>query len=155
MSFAIKGLDPTPYTHLYGMDDAQLAAHGAYRYHADNSPGFPDRIEMRDADIGEALLLVGHESMDLETPYKTSHAIFVLEGATQAYASKNEVPTVMHRRLVSLRGFDDHGMIVDAALAQGDALSHTIERLFEQPTITTIHAHYALRGCFAGFITRS
>lgn len=155
MSFVIRGLDPSPYTHLYGMDDAQLAAHGAYRYRADSMPGYPDRVEMRDAEIGEDLLLVGHPSMGLDTPYKTSHAIFVREGATEIYEERETVPTVMHRRLLSLRAFDAHGMMMDAELAQGDAIAPTIERLFERSDTSRIHAHYALRGCFAGRITRS
>lgn len=110
---------------------------------------------MRDAEIGEDLLLVGHQSMSLDTPYKTSHAIFVREGALEAYVDQNTVPQVMHRRLLSLRAFDARGMMTDAALAQRDDIASTIESLFKDSNVSHIHAHYALRGCYSGLITRS
>lgn len=154
MSFVVTGLSAAPYTHLYGLSDAELAEHGAYRYTADASPGFPDRIEMRDAQLGERLLLVNHASMDQATPYKTSHAIFVLEGARESYRAGNTIPDVMHRRLLSLRAFDRSGMMLDAELAQGDAISETVERFLANLKADRIHAHYALRGCYAGLIER-
>lgn len=155
MSFTVTGLLAEPYTHLYGLSDAELSASGAYRYRADVSPGFPDRIEMRDAQVGETLLLVNHASMDQETPYRTAHAIFVREGAEKTYRETNIIPQVMHRRLLSLRAFDIGGMMLDAELAQGDAIREVARRLLDNPAVDRIHAHYALRGCYAGLIERS
>lgn len=155
MSFVVTGLDPEPFAHLYGLSDAALKEHGAYRYTADSSPGFPDRVEMRDADIGETLLLLNHSSMDKDTPYKTSHAIFVREGAEVRYQKADVVPSVMHRRPLSLRAFDSAGMMLDAALAEGDAIATTVQRLLDNLSVDCIHAHYALRGCYAGLITRN
>ncbi|MEO0382152.1 MAG: DUF1203 domain-containing protein [Pseudomonadota bacterium] len=154
-SFVVSGLSPQPYRHLYGLSDDDLATYGACRYTADTSPGFPDRIEMRDAEVGETLLLVNHVSMGQDTPYKTSHAIFVCEGAQDTYQAQNTIPQVMSRRLLSLRAFDAEGMMLDAELAEGDAISQTVQRLLVRPKTDRIHAHYALRGCYAGLITRS
>lgn len=155
MSFTVTGLSAEPYAHLYGLSDTELAAQGAYRYCADASPGFPDRIEMRDAQVGETLLLVNHASMDRETPYRTAHAIFVREGAEKTYRESNIIPQVMHRRLLSLRAFNGAGMMLDADLAQGDAISEVAKRLLDNPAVDRIHAHYALRGCYAGLIERA
>ena len=58
MNFRIRGLSPEPFIGLYGLADEELAARGARRYIADACPGFPDRIEVRDVDKGEAVLLV-------------------------------------------------------------------------------------------------
>lgn len=155
MSFVVTGLSAEPYTHLYGLSDQELNEYGVYRYAADISPGFPDRVEMRDAELGETLLLVNHASMDRDTPYKTSHAIFVLEGAQESYRSQNTIPQVMHRRLLSLRAFDASGMMLGAELAQGDAISDVADRFLDNPAVDSIHAHYALRGCYAGLIKRT
>jgi hypothetical protein len=155
MSFTVTGLPAERFAHLYGLSDADLAAHGAIRYTADSNPGFPDRVEMRDAELGETLLLINHASMDQETPYKTSHAIFVLEGARTTYRAVDTIPDVMRRRLLSLRAFDGDGMMRDAALAEGEAIAPTVQRLLDDPAVDRIHAHYALRGCYAGLITRS
>lgn len=154
MSFVVTGLSAEPYVHLYGLSDEDLKRHGAYRYTADVSPGFPDRVEMRDAQVGETLLLVNHASMDADTPYRTSHAIFILEGVQDTYRSVNSIPDVMHRQLLSLRAFDAEGMMLDAELAQGDAIKETAVRFLTNPDVDRIHAHYALRGCYAGLIKR-
>lgn len=125
---------------------------GAKRYVAGEAPGFPGRIEMRDADLGEKLLLLNHVSMAQDTPYKASHAIFVLEGAETAYRGENEIPDVMFRRLLSLRSFDGAGMMVDADLAKGADIALLIERLFENQQAAYSHAHNTLRGCYSGRI---
>src|SRR6202012_5688894 len=60
MSFRVTGLSAAPFRSLYGLSDQELALRGVKRYVADKKPGFPDRIEMRDAEIGEKLLLLNH-----------------------------------------------------------------------------------------------
>ena len=85
MHYRISGLSPEPFRHLYGLSDDELARAGVIRYLADKSPGFPDRIEMRDADIGQRLLLLNHVCQTAATPYRASHAIFVREGAEETY----------------------------------------------------------------------
>lgn len=155
MSFKIQGLKADPYRHLYGMSDEQLEAYGVKRYICDNTPGYPDRIEMRDAEIGETLLLVNHTSMDKQTPYKATHAIFVREGAEKSFNAENSVPSVMYNRLISLRAFDKQGMMVDAEIAKGDDIKTTIDKMFNDGNVEHIDAHNAIRGCFSGKITRS
>lgn len=155
MGFIVSGLSAEPYLHLYGLSDEALAEQGVKRYVADEVPGFPDRIEMRDAKLGESLLLFNHVSQPENTPYRASHAIFILEGAKNTYNGVNEVPPVMFSRLLSLRAFDAGGMMVDADLAKGHDIETKIERLFENGQIVYIHAHNALRGCYSGRIDRA
>jgi hypothetical protein len=155
MKFVIRGLSANHYRHLYGMSTEELEANGAKRYVCDAAPGYPDRIEMRDAEIGETLLLVNHVSMDKQTPYKASHAIFVREGAEQSFEAENEVPPVMFSRLLSLRAFDQSGMMVDANVAKAEKIQTTIEKMFRDKQVAHIDAHNAVRGCFSGRITRA
>jgi Protein of unknown function (DUF1203) len=154
MGFVVTGLCAQPFAHLNGLSDQELAAHGVQRMIADACPGFPDRIEMREAKPGESLLLLNHISQPASSPYRASHAIFVLEGAQESYVGENEIPEVMQTRMLSLRAFDDQGMMVDAALAQGDALVPAITGLLENQVVSCIHAHNATRGCYAGKIMR-
>lgn len=155
MGFVVTGLSSEPYRHLYGLSDNELAAHGVKRYVADVTPGFPDRIEMRDANLGESLLLLNHVSVEQETPYKASHAIFIREGAEQTYRGANEIPEVMFSRLLSLRSFDAEGMMIDASVAKGEEIKLEVERLLDDPKVSHIHAHNAARGCYSGRIDRS
>ena len=154
MSLRITGLDPTPFLELYGLSEAELAARGVERHVATSKPGFPDRVEMRDAEPGETLLLVNYVHQPADTPYRASHAIFVREGATQAYDAVGEAPEVMRVRPLSLRAFDDRGVMLDADLVDGAALEPVAERLLATPGVTYLQAHYAKRGCYAARITR-
>ena len=89
MDFRIQGLSPEPFLPLYGLSDEELANRSAKRYIASVKPGFPDRIEMRDAEHGEHLILVNYVHQPADTPYRASHAVFVLEGAEKRYDSVN------------------------------------------------------------------
>ena len=133
MAFRITGLSPEPFLHLYGRPEDELAKHGVKRCVANNKPGFPDRIEMRDAEPGETLLLLNHVHQPANTPYRASHAIFVREGATQTYDRVDEVPELLRVRLLSLRAFDADGMMHEADVVDGGKVEPLIERLLSKP----------------------
>ena len=106
VSFRITGLAPELFRHLYGLDEAELAALGVQRYAVDAAAGFPDRVEMRDLEPGERALLLNFTHLESASPYRSSHAIFVREGAAVRYDRINEVPEVMRTHQLSLRAFD-------------------------------------------------
>jgi hypothetical protein len=155
MSFRITGLSAEPFRHLYGLSDHELARHGVRRYIANTRPGFPDRIEMRDASVGDKLLLLNHVCQPANSPYRASHAIFVREGAENTYDRVDEVPEVMRTRLLSLRAYDADGMMLDAEVVDGREIEGVISRLFVAPDVAYIHAHNAKRGCYSGRIDRA
>jgi hypothetical protein len=155
MHFRITGLSPEPFRPLYGLSDEELAFRGVKRCIADHTPGFPDRIEMRDAAVGEKLLLLNHTCQPANTPYRATHAIFVREGAENTYDCIDEVPEVMRSRLLSLRAYDTLGMMLDADVVDGRQIEGVIARFFQSPHIAYIHAHNAKRGCYSGRIDRA
>jgi hypothetical protein len=155
IGFRITGLSALPFRHLYGLSDQDLALHGVKRYVADKSPGFPDRIEMRDASVGERLLLLNHVCQPANTPYRASHAIFVREGAENTYDRVNEVPAVMRTRLLSLRAYDAEGMMLDADVVDGTGIEAVVSQFFGSRHVAYIHAHNAKRGCYSGRIDRA
>ena len=155
MSFRISGLSPEPFRHLYGLSDEELAEQGVKRYRVDKERSFPDRIEMRDAELGETVLLLNHVCQPADTPYRASHAIFVREGALRAYERVGEIPEVMGVRLLSLRAYDAGHMMVDADVVEGSRAIEVIERFFANKDVAYIHAHNAKRGCYSGRIDRA
>ncbi len=155
MAFRILGLDPAPFCPLYGLGDAALERHGARRVLVDAMPGFPDRVELCDVEPGATVLLLNHAHQPADTPYRSSHAIFVREGADRACDLVDEVPSVLRRRMISLRAFDLSGWMLDADLADGTELEPLIGRLFADPRAAYLHAHYAKRGCYAARIERA
>ena len=154
-NFRITGLDPNLFSHLFGMNDNELAAQGAIRYVVDEKPGFPDRIEMRDLEIGERALLINYTHLDASSPYRSSHAIFIREGAEKPYDAINEIPDVLSRRLLSVRAFDKKAMMTDARVIEGTELQGWIDRAFADENVEFVDVHNAHRGCFAARVTRA
>jgi len=155
MTYRIKGLSPEPFRKFFGKSDAELEAAGVIRYAVDKTPGFPDRVTMQDLEVGETALLLNFEHLPVDSPYRACHAIFVKEGAAEAFDEVDQVPEVMTRRVISLRAIDGKGHIVEADLAEGGAIDGTIRKMFENCDVEYIHAHYAQRGCFSGLIERA
>ncbi len=152
--FTITGLDPAPFVDLYGQPDAALAARGVARMAVVEHPGFPCRITLEDAQVGENVLLLNHEHLPVDTPYRQRHTIFVREGADRAAVFDNAVPAQLAIRTLSVRGYDAAGNMTDADLVEGGDLPVLIERLFGDPAVAYLHAYNAKRGCFAARIDR-
>jgi hypothetical protein len=155
MNFRVRGLSADAFSHLYGLSEYALAQQGVIRMIVDQCPGFPDRVEMREGQVGEAFLLVNHASQPAPTPYRATHAIFVREGAAEAYDAVNEIPDVLRCRLLSLRAFDDKGMMLDADVVPGADIEPLIAKFFANPDVKNIHVHNAKRGCYSGLIERA
>jgi Protein of unknown function (DUF1203) len=155
MTFRIRGLDPGPFQHLFGLPADDLRPRGVVRYLVDGKPGFPDRIELRDAEPGESVLLLNYTHQPADNPYRSSHAIFVREGATSVYDRVGEVPQAIRIRPISLRAFDRDDLMVDADVVDGREIEGVIGRFFADPRVAYLHAHYAKRGCYAARIDRA
>jgi hypothetical protein len=154
MSFQISGLPLEPFSALFGLDDAALTRYGARRCVADAKPGFPCRVTLEDAEPGERLLLLNYLHQAADTPFRSSHAIFVRENAIRSASYVNDVPAALRVRTLSLRAFDACGMMTDADLVDGANVEALVERLFHDPRTAYLHAHYAKPGCFAARIDR-
>jgi len=155
MSFKITGLDGNNFSHLYGLSDDKLKAQGVVRFSIDEYPSYPDRITLRDIPAGETGLLLNHIFLDTKSPYKGSHAIFIWEGQLNAAVYIDTIPEVMERRIISLRGFDDKDMLIEANIAQpGEAKEHILSLLMDD-RIAYILAHNAKQGCFSCRIERN
>ncbi|HEY4560635.1 MAG TPA: DUF1203 domain-containing protein [Lysobacter sp.] len=155
MDFRVIGLDPGPFLHLYGLDDARLARLGAIRMRAPEPGAMPGRVRLRDLEPGETALLVNHVHQPADTPYRASHAIFVEEGATAPRIVEDRLPTALARRLLSLRAFDTAHMMVDADVVEGTVARDVVMRLLDDPRVAYVQAHFARRGCYAARIERA
>jgi hypothetical protein len=155
MTYAVTGLAMTDFVVLFALDDAELAEHRAVRVRADADRGFPCRVSLEDAKEGEELILVHHVSHEVETPYRTAHAVYVRADAIEPAPFIDAIPPVFERRTLSLRGFDGDHMLRSANLAAPGEADAAIRALFADDTIAYIHAHNAAPGCFAARIDRN
>ncbi len=154
MTFRITGLSPVPFAHLLGLSGVELARHGVRRHVADSKPGYPDRIGLRDVEVGETVLLLNYTHQESETPYRASHAIFVAETPQETFDQVGQIPSALMTRVLSLRAFSPEGDMLDADLAEGDAVAPTIKRLLAVAGVAYLHVHFAKRGCYAARIER-
>lgn len=154
-SYRIRGLDPAPFAHLYGLSDAELLAQGVRRVVADGRPAFPDRVEVRDAQLGESLLLLNYTHQPAQTPFQSRYAIYVREGAETPFDAIDRLPEAFRTRTIALRAFDAEGMLLKAQLAEGEALEGAIRALLADESVAYLHAHYAAPGCYAARIDRA
>ncbi len=155
-AYVVSGLPVEPFRHLFGLSGEALAEQHVVRMTVDAPIGFPCRVTLEDAQPGETVLLLNYEHQPAETPYRSAHAIFVSEAATQTRRAVGEIPSALAvRKAISLRAFDEAGMMVDAEIASGDALEPVIARMFAAPEVAYIHAHNAGRGCYAARIDRA
>jgi hypothetical protein len=154
MDFQISALNIDKFSHLFGQDRGALARQGVQRIVANSKPGFPCRVSLRDAEVGEKVLLMNYEHQPMPTPFRSSHAIYVRESATQAMPGRNEVPEMFRLRLLSVRAFDSSGMMVDADVIDGERLESLIESLLANKLADYLHIHNAKLGCYAARVAR-
>jgi hypothetical protein len=153
-SFQLVGLDPAPFEPLFALPDQALAQQGAQRRRADESPGYPCRISLEDAALGEELLLLPYLHQPALSPYRASGPIFVRRGAVQRRLPMNTVSAYVTTRLMSARAYDATHMITDAVVCEGPVVADEIVRLFNNPQVAYIHLHNAKRGCFSCRVER-
>ena len=154
MTYRISGLDPQLFKGVYGASEATLAGQGAVRMKVDAQPGYPCRVSLVDAAVGESVLLLPHR-LERSGPYAFTYAIFVRENAADAATYVDEVPPVFTSRQLSLRGFDKHDMVAATALAQPGRADAALREILEDPAISYIDVHNAIPGCFAARVERA
>ncbi|MEP7045928.1 MAG: DUF1203 domain-containing protein [Ilumatobacteraceae bacterium] len=142
-----------------GIDAAvadRLRIEGGVTYVAETSPGYPCRQCLRDADIGDELLLVSYDPFEASSPYRCASPIFIHTTPCTPYdsATAGDLPDQLTTRTLSVRAFDSKAMMLDAALIDGSDLSATIDLLLDNSEIDHLHVHNASRGCFAARIDR-
>ncbi len=154
MSFQISALPVEPFQHLFGQPADTLATHAAARVLVNRKPGFPCRVSLVDAEIGESVLLVNYEHLPAASPYRSRYAIYVRENATRAHPEVNEVPQQLRLRLLSVRAFDAAAILLEADVVDGTAVEPAIDRMLDSPRVAYLHLHNAKPGCYAARVDR-
>ena len=154
MGFQFKALEAGSFRHLFSMDDAQLQDMQAIRLTVDECPGTPCRVSLEDTPIGEEVIALNYTHQPANSPFRASHAIYVRKDVKTAYPAANEIPELLRHRLLSLRGFNSEGMIIEAEAVEGTIVENEIERMFGNDEVIEIHVHFAKPGCFAASVHR-
>lgn len=155
MNFKIKALDSREFSELFNLDNLELKKIGAIRMTVDKFPGFPCRVSLEDAEIGEEVILLPYQHHKTNSPYQASGPIFVRKTAKTPTLETNEIPKMFSHRLLSLRGYDKDGIMKGASVTEGHLLKEQIIKTFENEEIAYIHIHNASPGCYNCVIERA
>lgn len=154
-SFQLSGIGHETFEPLFKLSDKQLDKLGVQRVVATECPGYPCRVGLQDADIGEELLLLPYEHQPALSPYRASGPIFVRRGSQRCILSLDTVPNYVTSRLISVRAYDADHMMVDAVVCEGAQTAAEIKRCFSDGRVSYIHLHNAKRGCFSCEVLRA
>ena len=156
MAFQICGLTPQQFTHLFSLNDVELAARGIDRHIANEAFSYPCRVSLKDAEIGEELLLLNYQHLKVSSAYQANGPIFVRRNAIEATVFVDQLPPMLKQthRLFSVRAFDHTHRMIDAEVADSAQLQIHIENFLFNPQVNYLHVHFARRGCFAAQVDR-
>ncbi len=146
--FQLVALPGEPFTALFDLSDEELTARGARRMCADAKPGYPCRVSLADAELGEEVILLHHLHHDVRSPYRAAGPIYVRAGAETATPGVGEIPPMLLARPLSIRAYDSDAMMVAAEVVDGDGVVNAIERLLEHDDVDYLHLHNGGPGCY-------
>jgi len=148
MGFQIVGLRPEPFAPLFALPELALRERSARRVVVDAKPGFPCRVSLADAEVGETVLLLPFAHHDVNSPYRASGPIYVRQGVEAARPAVDEIPLMLRHRLLSLRAYDSDAMLVAGEVVQGSELDAAIRTFLGTPAVSYLHVHNARPGCY-------
>lgn len=154
MNYQLRGLEPRLFESLFDLDEAALASRGMRRMRVDAPVGFPCRVSLDDAPVGEEVLLLPFMHQDSRSPYQASGPIFVRRGQREAARVVGTLPPYLTRRVLSVRAYDAADDMVDADVVEGAEAGSLIERYLARDHVSYLHIHFARRGCFACRVDR-
>lgn len=154
-AFFLSGLAAEPFQHYFAQSSEALRSQDIQRVTATASHGFPCRISLSDAEIGEELLLLSFEHHGVDSPYRSSGPIYIRKGVAQAVLPAGVIPPYIRPRQISLRAYDAAHMMVHADVAGGMEVAHALEAMFEDASVSYVHLHNAKPGCFACLASRA
>ncbi len=155
MNFQLRALAHDQFQHYYGLSDEVLCEQKVIAYIADAETGYPCRVTLKNAQLGDRLLLINYTHHNVDNPYHGSHAIFVIDGAHSCVFSINEVPELITQYYLSIRAFGNNDLMIDADTVQGQKVSQSIKQMFANHEVSYLHIHTAKRGCFLAKVIRS
>jgi hypothetical protein len=153
--FQVQSLDYQPFSPYFEMTDQQLAEVNAVRMTVTESPGTPCRVSLQDAELGEEVILVPFEHLPSRSPYRSGGAIFVRKGARRTNLAKDQLPTMLRSRMLSVRAYNSAGFIIDAAVTPGAEAEAVIGAFLDNSETDFVHIHFAKPGCFACSVVRA
>lgn len=153
-NFQVVALQDKEFSNLFLMNEEELKSNGAVKIIAYAKPGHPCKISLKDAEVGEEVILLNYQYHSANSPYNESGPILIRKGATTAKLDVNEIPYILHHWYLSVRGYNTDSMIVEARVTKGVNLRENIDEIFDKKEVEYIHIHNAKPGCYNCLVNR-
>ena len=147
IDFKISAIE-NKYNYLFTLNEEELSAKGCVKMIVHEKPGYPCRVSLEDAEIGEEVVLFPFQHHQTNSPYQSSGPVFVRKHAKTANLGVNEIPKMLLHRLLSLRIYNEKGMMIDAKTIEGGNLNSEIEVIFCNKSVNYIQIHNSSPGCY-------
>jgi len=147
-NFQIKALEAETFAPLFSLDKPALEKIRAIKMIVDKKPGYPCRVSLEDATPGEEVMLLTYQHHQTNSPYQSSGPIFIRKNAVTAKPGINEIPAMLHHRLLSIRAYNHAGIMKESSVTEGAGLKAVLMKIFDNTDIEYIHIHNAKAGCF-------
>jgi Protein of unknown function (DUF1203) len=155
MTFQLVSLPHQPFVSLFRLNDSALRELNIRRVLATTHPGYPCRVGLIDAAIGDELLLLPFEHQAADSPYKASGPIYIRKASQQEILAPDVVPDYVRLRQISVRAYDAEHMMIDASACEGGDVAPAIRAMFADDQVAYIHLHNAKRGCYSCAVIRA
>ena len=153
--FRFVALEIEKFLSLMVLSDVELESHHAKWMTVDEEPGYPCRVSLEDAKIGERVLFMPYWHHDVKSAYRAMGTVLVRENAKTTKLEVNNVPKMLLHRVLSLKAYDSNNMMVDHDIGMGPELEYKLKDQFHNPKVEYIHLHYASPGCFCSVVNRA
>jgi len=147
-NFRIVALDQVQFTSLFSLSESELNAKGMKKMIVDEFPGYPCRVSLTDAEIGEEVIVLNYEHHNVNSPYRSNGPIFIRKIGQTANPKMNEIPIMFNHRLLSIRGFDKDAIMIFAEVMSGENLKENLFSILQNQAISYLHIHNAKPGCY-------
>jgi Protein of unknown function (DUF1203) len=122
---------------------------------ADSPGSYPCRRCLRDAEVGEELVLFPYDPFLGDSPYRQAGPIFVhVEDCRPEPHDLHQAPAQLLSRQLSLRGFDAQHRQIATAVVEGTDIEESAQRMLRRTDVEYLHVHNAGPGCFAVRVER-
>src|SRR5438132_9052288 len=93
---------------------------------AGEAGALPCRVCLKEAEIGDELLLFSYSPFERPVPYRNVGPIFAHANGCEPYAPAGGIPELMRRRLLALRGYDANDRMVECDLVEGKVIESMV-----------------------------
>jgi Protein of unknown function (DUF1203) len=131
------------------------SANGVARHKVADGP-LPCRRCLRNAEVGDPLVLASYNPFGVTSPYTGDGPVFVhADGCAPFRPVQGAVSEQVAGRMLSIRAYDEDAMMTDAAVLPGERFEDGVAELFDDMRVAFLHVHFAGPGCFAFRVDRA